>query len=172
MRARRNIVPAMLIGTSMLAFSWCAHPTPWLLWNASASVPVGLYAVHPVGPLRVGQLLIIRPPASLARFLAERRYLPMGVPLIKHVAALPGQTVCRLGRMITLDGIVQAQALDHDTRGGALPVWQGCQKIAAHEIFLLNIGVPDSLDGRYFGPLPNAAIIGRATPLWIPRRSQ
>ena len=172
MRARRNIVPAMLIGTSMLAFSWCAHPTPWLLWNASASVPVGLYAVHPVGPLRVGQLLIIRPPASLARFLAERRYLPMGVPLIKHVAALPGQTVCRLGRMITLDGKVEAAALDRDTRGRALPVWQGCQEVAPHEVFLLNIGVPDSLDGRYFGQLPDTTIIGRAAPLWIPRRSQ
>ena len=89
MKARRSIILAMLFGASMLAFSWCAHPAPWLLWNASASVPIGLYAVHPVGPLRVGQLLIVRPPAPLARFLAARRYLPMGVPLIKHVAALP-----------------------------------------------------------------------------------
>ena len=24
----------------------------------------------------------------------------------------------------------------------------------------------DSLDGRYFGPLPDATIIGRALPLW------
>ena len=97
MSNRRSIIPAMLLGALMLAFSWCAHPMPWLLWNASASVPIGLYAVHPVGPLRVGQLLIVSPPAPLARFLAARRYLPMGVPLIKHVAALPGQTVCRLG---------------------------------------------------------------------------
>ena len=172
MRARRNIVPAMLLGTSMLAFSWCAHPAAWLLWNASASVPIGLYAVHPVGSLRVGQLLIVRPPTPLARFLAARRYLPIGVPLIKHVAALPGQAVCRRGRVITVDGTIEAEALNRDTRGRALPVWQGCQKIAPHEVFLLNIGVPDSLDGRYFGPLPDATIIGRATPLWIPRRSQ
>jgi len=156
----------------MLAFSWCAHPVPWLLWNASASVPIGLYAVHPVGPLRVGQLLIVTPPPPLARFLAARRYLPIGVPLIKHVAALPGQTVCRLCRAVTIDGTTEAEALDRDTRGRALPVWQGCQKIAPHEIFLLNIGVPDSLDGRYFGSLPDTTIIGRATPLWIPRGSR
>ena len=172
MRARRNIVFVMLFGASMLAFSWCAHPAPWLLWNASASVPIGLYAVHPVGPLRVGQLLIVRPPAPLSRFLAARHYLPMGVPLIKHVAALPEQMACRRGRMITVDGTVEAEALDRDTRGRALPVWQGCQKIAPHEIFLLNIGVPDSLDGRYFGPLPETSIIGRAMPLWIPGTPQ
>ena len=170
MSNRRIIIPAMLLGALMLAFSWCAHPTPWLLWNASASVPIGLYAVHPVGPLHVGQLLIISPPAPLARFLAARRYLPMGVPLIKHVAALPGQTVCRLGRKITIDGMAQAEALDRDTRGRPLPVWQGCQKLTPHEIFLLNIGVPDSLDGRYFGPLLDTAIIGRATPFWLLRR--
>ena len=74
--------------------------------------------------------------------------------------------------MITVDGRVKAEALDRDTRGRPLPVWQGCQKIALHEIFLLNIGVPDSLDGRYFGPLLDTTIIGRATPLWIPMRSQ
>ena len=172
MRVRRSIIVAMLSGASMLAFSWCAHPRPWLLWNASASVPIGLYEVHPVGSLRVGQLLIVSPPTPLAQFLAARRYLPMSVPLIKHVAALPGQTVCRRGRMITVDGTMKAEALDHDTRGRTLPVWQGCQKIAPHEVFLLNIGVPDSLDGRYFGPLPDTTIMGRATPLWIPRRPQ
>ena len=172
MRVRRSIIVAMLSGASMLAFSWCAQPRPWLLWNASASVPIGLYEVHPLVALRVGQLLIVSPPTSLARFLATRRYLPMGVPLIKHVAALPGQTVCRRGRMITVNGAMEAEALDHDTRGRALPVWQGCQKIAPHEVFLLNIGVPDSLDGRYFGPLPDTTIIGRATPLWIPRMPQ
>ncbi len=172
MKAGRNIVLAMLSGASMPAFSWFAHPAPLLIWNASASVPIGLYEVHPVGPLRVGQLLIVSPPAPLARFLAARRYLPTGVPLIKHVAALPGQVVCRRERVITVDGTVEAVALDRDTRGRALPVWLGCQKIARREIFLLNIGVPDSLDGRYFGPLPDTTIIGRATPLWIPRRSE
>ena len=170
MSNRRSIIPAMLLGALLLASSWCAHPAPWLLWNASASVPIGLYAVHSVGPLHLGQLLIVSPPAPLARFLAARHYLPMGVPLIKHVAALPGQTVCRLGRRITVDGMAQAEALERDTRGRPLPVWQGCQKIAPHEIFLLNIGVPDSLDGRYFGPLFDRTIIGRATPLWLLRR--
>ncbi len=71
------------------------QPAPKLLWNASASVPIGLYAVHHVGALHVGELLVVTPPEPLASFLDQRRYLPKGVPLLKRVVALPGQTVCR-----------------------------------------------------------------------------
>jgi type IV secretory pathway protease TraF len=30
----------------------------------------------------------------------------------------------------------------------------------------------DSLDGRYFGPLPTASIVGRAIPLWVNQTKQ
>ena len=72
------------------------QPAPKLLWNASASVPIGLYAVHRAGALHVGELLVVTPPEPLASFLDQRRYLPKGVPLLKRVVALPGQTVCRI----------------------------------------------------------------------------
>jgi len=168
MNARQKILCAMLFGMSMIAFSSAAHPMPRLLWNASASVPIGLYAVHPAGKLTAGELLVIRPPAALAQFMAARRYLALGVPLIKHVAALPGQIVCRSGRKITVDCIAEAEALDRDARGRKLPVWQACRKIQSGEVFLMNAGVPDSFDSRYFGPVPDSTIIGSATPLWLP----
>ncbi|MET3837735.1 type IV secretory pathway protease TraF [Brevundimonas sp. UYEF29] len=57
-------------------------------------------------------------------------------------------------------------ALDRDRRGRPLPVWQGCRLVANGELFLMNWQVRDSLDGRYFGPLPASAVIGRATPLY------
>jgi conjugative transfer signal peptidase TraF len=168
MNTRQKILSAMLVGTSMIAFSSAAHPMPRLLWNASASVPIGLYTMQPAGKLTAGELLVIRPPAALAQFMAARRYLALGVPLIKHVAALPGQIVCRSGRTITVDGIVEAEAFDRDARGRKLPVWQGCRAVQTGEVFLMNAGVPDSFDGRYFGSVPDSSIIGSATPLWLP----
>jgi hypothetical protein len=30
----------------------------------------------------------------------------------------------------------------------------------------MNWDAPDSLDGRYFGPLPASSIVARALPLW------
>jgi len=121
--------------------------------------------VHPAGVLHIADLVVVTPPEPLARFLAQRRYLPKGVPLLKHVFALPGQTVCRTVRTVTVDGVVEGQALDRDRRGRPLPVSRGCRVVAAGEVFLMNRR-PDSLDSRYFGPLPATTIVGRAEPLW------
>ena len=143
------------------------HPARQLIWNASGSVPIGLYAVHPAGALRTGELLVVTPPEALATFLDMRRYLPKGIPLLKHVAALPGQTVCRMGDTISIDGRDVGVALDRDHLGRSLPVWQGCRLIAAGEVFLMNRQSVASLDGRYFGPLPTTTIVGRADPIWI-----
>ena len=144
------------------------HPLPRLIWNASASVPIGLYAVRPAGVLHLAELVIVRPSIALATFMDQRRYLPIGVPMLKRVAALPGQMVCRVGRVVTVDGIGLGDALDRDSRGRPLPVWQGCQRVGIGQVFLMNWRSEDSLDSRYFGPLAATTIIGRADPLWIP----
>lgn len=140
--------------------------TPKLIWNASASAPVGLYTVRTAADLAVTDLVVVDAPEPLAGFLWEREYLPRGVPLMKRIAALPGQTVCRIGRNVSVDAAAMGDALVRDRRGRELPVWQGCRTLGANEIFLMNWDVQDSLDGRYFGPIPKNSIVGRALPLW------
>lgn len=142
-------------------------PTPLkLVWNASASVPVGLYQIAPADRLRIGDLVAAVAPEPLARVLSERGYLPRGAPLLKRVAALPGQRVCRVAGVITVDGIALGTPLERDRRGRDLPAWSGCHVVADGELFLMNWQVNDSLDGRYFGPLPASTVIGRALPLY------
>ena len=114
-----------------------------------------------------GDLVVVRPPEPPARFLADGRYLPRGVPSMKHVAAVAGQTVCRIGRSVTVDAIEMGDARERDGHGRSLPVWQGCRVIATGDVFLMNPRSADSLDGRYFGPLLAASIVGRAIPLWV-----
>jgi conjugative transfer signal peptidase TraF len=151
--------------TIAIAIEAVVPPPLKLIWNASASAPVGLYGIAPAEQLAIGDLALVAAPAPLARFLSERGYLAKGVPLIKRVAALPGQRVCRVDGEITIDGTVIGTALERDRRGRDLPVWCGCRIVADGELFLMNGQVRDSLDGRYFGPLPASAVIGRATPL-------
>ncbi len=148
--------------------STAIHVTPRLLWNETASMPVGLYRVQPDSALRVGDIAAIRLPDRLALLLAKRGYLPFGVPLLKPVAALPGQDVCRVKNTISIDGAHAGDALDSDHRRRPLPVWQGCHRLSPGEIFVMNPAEPRSLDGRYFGPLSASAVIGRAVPLWLP----
>jgi conjugative transfer signal peptidase TraF len=149
------------IGTAFLS------PSPRLIWNASASVPIGLYAVRPIRDARLGDLVAVTPSAPLAAYLAGRHYLPRRVPLLKHVAAVAGQRVCRAGERITVDGRWLGDTRRRDRIGRPLPVWQGCHLLMRGEIFLMNVRAPDSFDGRYFGPLPSAAIVGRLSPLWL-----
>jgi conjugative transfer signal peptidase TraF len=156
----------MISGAALLTATMGSKPAPSLVWNASESVPVGLYRVRPAARLTVTDLVVAVPPEPLATFLAEGGYLPRGVPLIKRVLALPGQTVCREELAITVDGIEMGMARERDSRGRPLPRWRGCRVVSRDDVFLMNWDEPASLDGRYFGPIAAAAIIGRAEPLW------
>jgi len=155
-------------GAAMLvAFGSWIHPVPQLIWNASASVPIGLYAVDPPRAPKAADLVVVSPPEPLAQFLASRGYLPTGVPMLKHIGAVSGQTVCRYGHKVGIDGATVGEALAKDRMGRPLPVWQGCLTLSAGQIFLFNQGVRDSFDGRYFGVISARQILGRAHPIWI-----
>lgn len=157
---------ATFIASSAIAVStWVDAPTK-LIWNASASTPIGFYSVEPAGRLEVTDLVAVDAPEPIASFLADGGYLPRDTPLLKRVLGLPGQTVCRIGLRITVDELEMGTALERDRIGRPLPDWQGCRVIADGEIFLMNWEVSDSLDGRYFGPIPASSVIGRALPLW------
>ena len=166
MNGRLAILLTTLAATTAALSSIEARPTLRYVWNASASVPVGLYRLAPVGKLVVTELVAVQPPEPLATFLADSRYLPRGIPMLKRVLALTGQTVCRDHLTITVDKIWVGEAREHDSRSRPLPIWQGCRVVADGEVFLMNWQSADSFDGRYFGTLPMSAIIGKAEPLW------
>lgn len=143
-------------------------PAPKLIWNASASVPVGFYSARPATAVKPGDLVAAHAPAPIARLMAERHYLPLRVPMLKHVAAVSGQSVCRDGLRISIDGNRAAEARSNDRLGRPLPVWSGCRTLKPGEIFLLNPASPASFDGRYFGVIPARSVIAVLTPVWLP----
>ena len=144
------------------------RPAPRLVWNASASVPIGLYAARPAKSVRRGDLVAAYAPDPVARLMAERHYLPLRVPMLKHVAAVAGQTVCRSGAVILIDAKRVAKAQARDRVGRTLPSWSGCRTLRAGDVFLLNPASAPSFDGRYFGPVPARGIVAVLAPLWLP----
>ena len=164
--SRMSTLMAALGAASILSSTIGAKPVPLYVWNSSESVPLGLYSLLATDQRHVAELVAVLPPEPLATFLADGGYLPRGVPMLKRVLALPGQTVCRNGLTISVDAIEMGQAREHDSRGRPLPVWQGCRLVGDGELFLMNWQSEDSLDGRYFGPIPASSIIGRALPIW------
>jgi type IV secretory pathway protease TraF len=98
--------------------------------------------------------------------LADARgYLPAGTLLIKRVIAGDGDLACRLGAIVAVNGQPVAHASAADRLGRPLPRWSGCKHLAAGAVLLLS-PVPDSFDGRYFGPLDGSHVLGTALPLW------
>ena len=139
---------------------------PRLIWNAKASVPIGLYVARASHGPSLGDLVAVRLPEDLSSWVVERGYVGADTLLLKRVTAVSGMTACRHDLDITIDGTVVAQAASNDRQGRPLPRWTGCVTIGSDEVFLLVAGVADSLDGRYFGPLSGDTILGRAIPLW------
>ena len=169
-RRRAAPVAVMLAGLGLIVVPAVVRWQPRIIWNASASVPLGLYIATAADDIALGDLVLVRPPETLAAFLAERGYVARGVPLLKHVAALPPQVVCAEGTAIMVDGEAVANRRMADRLGRPLPTWHGCHRLEFGEVFLLNATEPDSLDGRYFGPLPGTNIIARLRPVWITGR--
>ncbi|MHC4046231.1 S26 family signal peptidase [Bradyrhizobium xenonodulans] len=166
MTGRWKTLVTMFGGAAALLVPIVLDLTPLYVWNASDSVPIGLYRLQPAEKLFVTELLAVQPPEPLATFLDASGYLPAGIPMLKRVLALPGQTVCRTGLAVTVDAIEMGEARDRDGRGRPLPKWQGCRVVGEGELFVMNWQSADSLDGRYFGFLPASAVLGRALPVW------
>lgn len=164
MRRRAQLVA---IGAAGLLATIVVPPAPRLLWNASASAPLGLYAVHPGAAILRGDWVVAWPPRGARDLAAQRRYLPRGVPLVKRAGGVPGDQICSVGEAIIIDGRRAVTRQTVDALARPMPTWHGCVTLRDGAIFLLVAGASASFDGRYFGPSASGDIIGKATPLWL-----
>jgi type IV secretory pathway protease TraF len=135
------------------------------LVNESPSVPRGLYLRQPGAAPARGAMVALPQPALARRYLGALG-MPGEVLLIKRVAAVGGDRVCRHGAVVRTPGRV-VPVLDRDRRGAVLPGWTGCRRLAADELFLLG-DTPGSFDSRYFGPVRTRDLEGvfRETLTW------
>jgi conjugative transfer signal peptidase TraF len=158
----------LLVGFGLAALAWPCVQTPPLriVYNASDSVPRGWYRIVPAVSLHVGSIVLIKLPADIATLAAQRGYLPERIPLLKRIGALAPQQVCIAQHVVRIDGVAVADVLDADSQARTLPVWQQCGLLQEDELFLLSTTHPASFDSRYFGPVPVAAVLGTAQPLW------
>lgn len=141
------------------------QPVPRLVWNASVSAPPGLYTLQAATP-RVGDLVLVATPRSVADLAADRGYIPQHVPLIKQIAAGQGSFVCTRGDAVQVDDTPLVLRTAFDAQRRPLPYWEGCRRLVRGELFLLMPRAPHSFDSRYFGPVRTSAVIGVLRPLW------
>lgn len=172
-RRRARFLLAALSAAGLVALAWasCVSPLPRVIYNPSDSVAVGWYRVdpHPRGRAEphVGSLVLVPLPADAAVLAAWRRYLPLGTPLLKPVAAVAPQRVCVTGGIVRIDGRPVSVALHADGMGRPLHAWSQCRRLRPGELFLLSTTNPASFDSRYFGPVRTSTVLGIAHPVWL-----
>lgn len=156
---------ALVLGSAAAVSGLVFDPQHKVIWNRSASAPEGFYWLTDK-PLVKGQWAVLSARSAAAEWAEDRGYVGKDWPLVKQVAGLPGDTICREDLTIFINDQRAAEARLVDTKGRDLPTWTGCRTLSAGEVFLLSPH-PSSLDGRYFGPVPEPDILGVAVPIFV-----
>lgn len=137
-----------------------------LIWNRSGSLPEGLYWQSDTAFGR-GDIVAVSAGSEAAQWSASRGFTGRNWPLLKQVAGVPGDEICRKGAEIFINGEWAGAALSSAQNGVVLPVWTGCRSLTEGKVLLMNPH-PRSLDGRYFGVTAVSDIDGRVVPVQCP----
>ena len=140
--------------------------------NLTPSEPLGLWRIVALQrPVETGDLVFICPPVTASFEEARRRgYVRRGLcpggfaPLIKSVAALPGQHV-EIGTNVTVDGRPLPASLVRTSDGQGRPITPFKNGIVPPENLFLHSSFASSYDSRYFGPVPDSGLLGLARPV-------
>lgn len=143
--------------------------TPWLMVNLTSSAPRGVWSKTALPSVITRGMWVTLPvPATVEPFV------PWWIPLLKPVAAVAGDCVCveegmlsvRPEGLATLEGIETYGRVYTQAQGRPLPhLPEGCLQVPAGAVFLAS-RLPQSLDSRYFGPVPVSALMAQAKPVW------
>lgn len=151
-------VAALVAAGGLMSLGLIARASPPLaLINESSSLPKGLYLRSLDQAPVQGGVVAVEPPAFARRYLAALG-MPASVPLLKRVAVVGGERVCRTGGELRWRGRT-AVALPRDRRGVSLPAWSGCRRLGADELLVIG-DTPTSFDSRYFGPVRRSSLVG------------
>lgn len=140
--------------------------------NLTPSEPFGLWRIEPLmRRVAVGDVVFYCPPASTEFAVAlERGYLRRGLcpggvaPLIKTVVALPGQHV-EVGSDVLIDRLPLPNSAVRASDGLGRPLSHFSGGIVLSGHMFLHSDFASSYDSRYFGPVPEAGLLGLARPV-------
>jgi len=161
MRVRRGFLGVAGVGIGLALFGIAFDPSDRLIWNRTASAPIGLYWLSDA-PFAHGRWVVVSASSDEAQWAQAHGFVGSEWPLLKQVVGRPGDEICRDGAVILINGLEVGAAHTDDHLGRKLPVWSGCIELQDGQYFLMN-DHPESLDGRYFGPTDEADLDGVAT---------
>jgi conjugative transfer signal peptidase TraF len=140
--------------------------------NVTPSMPIGIWIIRPVNaPIARGAIVSFchahrRRSAKPSR-PADHGPCPDGAwPLLKPVAALPGDLVVIDSAGITINGQLVPNS-QRQSRRGLAAIAPGSYRVGEGELWVVSSLHTHSFDSRYFGPIHAAAVRGEAIPVLV-----
>lgn len=140
---------------------------PPVILNETPSMAKGAYVrVGEVDDLKSGDIIAMPMNSAARNYLVKKLGYPEDTMLIKRVAGLSGDLVCRQGSVVTINKRTLVAA-SSDRQGIPLTAWHGCRTLSINDVFMLG-DHPSSYDSRYFGPVSRSELAGiyRAAVTW------
>jgi conjugative transfer signal peptidase TraF len=158
-------VSGLVVGTSLALMRSLGPP---LYINETPSEPRGIYRLirHPGPGYRRGMYVIFPVPEEWRTLVYGRGWMRNGIPFLKELAGVPGDTVCVSRDALRINDRYIGPVFERDSRGLSLPQHVGCFVVPAGYFFAASRYLKNSFDGRYFGALPMSLLIGEARPVW------
>jgi type IV secretory pathway protease TraF len=140
---------------------------PPVILNETPSMSKGAYVrVDDVARLKRGDIIAMAINGQSRDYLVRKLGYPKDTMLIKRIAGISGDLVCRQEAVVRI-GNRAVVAARMDRHGNSLPAWGGCRVLLLNEVFLLGDHA-SSFDSRYFGPITKDELVGiyRAVVTW------
>ncbi|ASQ90959.1 conjugative transfer signal peptidase TraF [Prosthecochloris sp. GSB1] len=154
----------LVVGSIATVCSLFAQPL--IIYNATDSLPHGIYRVIKQQTYERGDLIVFPVPERVRSLVIERGWLKPDSYLIKPVAAINGDNVWITCGQVFVNGMSFGVIKKQDRKGLPLPSLVINDTLSAGEIAVLQRS-DDSFDSRYFGPIDESQIIGRAVTIWV-----
>ena len=127
--------------------------------NESASMPKGICAARKSDePLKRSDVVVFEVPPEVMKLAVERGYIGKGMPFIKSVGAIAGDTYCvrwdaaGYGTFY-INSVFVGPVFTKDSKGRPLPRIEGCHVVADGNFLPAGIASERSFDGRYWGAM-------------------
>jgi conjugative transfer signal peptidase TraF len=160
----RKALRAVLIATGVCLTTFQLFGVLGLRINTSPSLPMGLYIITRESTANLVEFCPAEPFATVAilrRYRSPGACRDGGAPLVKPIAARPGDVVELSAAGISVDGVLLSNTapLSKDSEGRPLNPWPfGRYLVTTGTIWVASTYHSRSFDSRYFGPVRTAAI--------------